>query len=323
MRYLFTFMCVLALGLMGCSETSGDDGSGGAAGSGGTGGTGGTVARFDPLEGIGTAELVADGFEFTEGPTWRTAEQRLLFSDIPGDTIFELTPPDSIVVFRISSGNANGLDSDVDGLLLAAEHGNRRVSRTLSDGTIVDVASEYLGDPLNSPNDIAVRSDGMIYFTDPPYGIDPDTEQVLEFNGVFRVDPVGKLTAEWMGAKSTRPNGLVLSPDERILYVADTTGGVTMAFDLDPDGSLSGQRVFVDDVFFPDGMAIDTGGNLFVTTALGVRVYDPEGNLWGTIEIPDGRIPANCAFGGDDARTLYITATEALYKVSLVHPGLY
>jgi gluconolactonase len=309
--------------LVGCSETAGDNGSGGAAGSGGTGGTGGTVVRFDPLEGIGTAELVADGFEFTEGPTWRTAEQRLLFSDIPGNTIFELTPPDSIVVFRISSGNANGLDSDVDGLLLAAEHGNRRVSRTLSDGTIVDVASEYLGDPLNSPNDIAVRSDGMIYFTDPPYGIDPDTEQVLEFNGVFRVDPVGKLTAEWMGAKSTRPNGLVLSPDERILYVADTTGGVTMAFDLDPDGSLSGQHAFVDDLLAPDGMAIDTGGNLFVTDLRGVRVYDPEGNLWGTIEIPDGRLARNCAFGGDDARTLYITAEEALYKVSLVHPGLY
>ena len=96
-----------------------------------------------------------------------------------------------------------------------------------------------------------------------------------------------------------------------------------MAFDVNSDGSLSEQRVFVDDVIGPDGMAIDTGGNLFITTSLGVRVYDPEGNPWGTIEVPDGRVPANCAFGGDDARTLYITAREALYEVSLVHPGLY
>ena len=334
MRYLFGFLCVCALGVMpvvGCSETTGDGGRGGSAGtggvggdggSGGAGGDGGTVARFDPLEGIGTVELVADGFEFTEGPTWRTAEQTLLFSDIPGNTIFELTPPDSIEVFRPSSGNANGLDSDVDGLLLAAEHGNRRVSRTLSDGTIVDVASEYLGDPLNSPNDIAVRSDGTIYFTDPPYGIDPDTEQVLEFNGVFRVDPAGELTTEWEGAKSTRPNGLVLSPDERVLYVADTVTGIVMVFDVDPDGSLSGQRTLVD-VLIPDGMAVDTGGNLFVAALGGVAVYDPEGNPWGTIQIPGSRLPANCAFGGDDARTLYITAQDALYEVSLVHPGLY
>ena len=268
-------------------------------------------------------ELVADRFEFTEGPTWRTTEQRLLFSDIDGNMIYELTPPDTIAVFRDDSGNANGLDSDVDGLLLAAEHGNRRLSRTLSDGTIVDVASEYLGDRLNSPNDIAVRSDGTIYFTDPPYGIDPQTEQELEFNGVFRVDPAGELTAEWQGAKSTRPNGLVLSLDERILYVADTASSV-MAFDVEPDGSLSGQRTFANDTGVgADGMAIDTGGNLFVATLTGVRVYGPEGNFWGTIEIPDFRIPANCAFGGDDARTLYITARAALYEVLLVHAGRY
>lgn len=225
-------------------------------------------------------------------------------------------------VFRADSSNANGLDSDVDGLLLAAEHGSRRVSRTLSDGTIVDVASEYLGDLLNSPNDIAVRSDGTIYFTDPPYGISPG-QQVLEFNGVFRVAPSGDLTAEWEGATSTRPNGLVLSTDDLVLYVADTPGNVVMAFDVASDGSLSGPRTFIDDVTGPDGMAIDAEGNLFVTPTTGVRVYDPDGNLWGTIEIPDNRVSANCAFGGEDARTLYITARPALYEVLLANPGLY
>jgi len=332
MRYLFGFLCVFALcvaPLLGCSEPAGDGGMGGQGGMAGSGGDG--LPRFDPLQGIGTVELVADGFGRTEGPTWRAAEQTLLFSDIPAQTIYELTPPNTISVFRADTGGTNGLDSDVDGLLLVAEHGNRRVSRTLPDGTIVDVASEYRGDLLNSPNDIAVRSDGTIYFTDPPYFI-AETEQVLEFNGVFRVDPAGELTAEWEGAKSTRPNGLVFSPDERILYVAQTEGSLieVMAFDVDPDGSLSGERTFVDDVPFPDGMAMDTGGNLYVAAIGGVWVYDPEGSLWGIIQVPGNLRPFNCAFGDDDARTLYITAGEVvsytggvLYEVSLVHPGLY
>lgn len=322
-RYLFGFLFVCALGVMplvGCSEGGGEGGSGGTAGTGGGG--------VDPLERIGTVELVAEGFERTEGPAWYAAEQTLLFSDIPAETIYELTPPDTISVFRADTGGTNGLDFDVDGLLLVAEHGNRRVSRMLSDTTIVDVASEYQGDPLNSPNDIAVRGDGTIYFTDPPYFIDQESEQVLEFNGVFRVNPAGELAAEWKGAKSTRPNGLVLSPDEHILYVADTQGGLVMALDVDSTGSLSGERTFVDDVPFPDGMAMDTGGNLYVAAVGGVWVYDPEGNRWGIIQTP--LRPFNCAFGGDDARTLYITAGDGtsytggvIYKVSLVHPGLY
>jgi len=331
MRCLSGFVCVFALGvapLVGCSEICGDGGTGGQGGVGGTGGD--ALPRFDPLEGIGTVELVADGFGRTEGPTWRAAEQTLLFSDIPEETIYELTPPNTISVFRADTGGTNGLDSDINGLLLVAEHGNRRVSRTLSDGTIVDVASEYRGDRLNSPNDIAVRSDGTIYFTDPPYFIDQETEQELEFNGVFRVDPDGELTAEWEGAKSTRfPNGLVLSPDESVLYVADAEEQVVMAFDVNPDGSLSGERMFVDDDgLSPDGMAVDTGGNLYVAGFGGVWVYDPEGNQWGIIRTL--RKPFNCAFGGDDARTLYITAGYTvdytggvLYEVSLVHPGLY
>ncbi|MFW2387895.1 MAG: SMP-30/gluconolactonase/LRE family protein [Polyangiales bacterium] len=280
------------------------------------------IEGFDPLEGIGTVELVADGFIFTEGPTWRAAEQRLLFTDIPASTIYALTPPDDVTPINQDSGDANGLDSDVNGLLLAAEHANRRVSRTLEDGTTVTVASEYMGDSLNSPNDIAVRSDGTIYFTDPPYGINASVEQELDFNGVFRVAPNGALTAEWEGELSSRPNGLVLSPRERFLYVANTVEAV-MVFDVAADGSLGNERPFVDPLPSADGMAMDTGGNLYVATATGVQVFDPEGNLWGTIEVPDNRVPANCAFGGEDARTLYITARAGLYQVRLMRPGLY
>jgi gluconolactonase len=272
----------------------------------------------DPLTGIGSATPVATTFMFTEGPVWRPGTQVLLFSDIPANTIFRLTPPSSIDVFRADSGNSNGLREDTAGLLLAAEHGNRRVSRTLANGTIVDVATRYQGMRLNSPNDIAVRSDGTIYFSDPPYGI-TSGQQELSFNGVFRVDTSDTLHAEWEGSLSSRPNGVVLSPDESILYVADTTGPVR-AYDVAGDGSLSNERVFTDQVSNGDGMCIDVAGNLFVTSATGVRAFGPDGRDWGTITVP--KQPANCTFGGSDYRTMYITAQEGLYRVSMTIPGV-
>jgi gluconolactonase len=176
-----------------------------------------------------------------------------------------------------------------------------------------------MGILLNSPNDIAVRADGTIYFTDPPYGIDP-ADQDLDFNGLFRVDPGGALTAEWRGALDTRPNGVALSPDQRTLYLADTTAGLT-AFAVQVDGSLSDERPFVPSVPNADGLAVDTGGNVYVAAADGVRVYAPDGSLWGTIAVP--RQPANAAFGEPDARTLYITARQGLYRVRLTHPGIW
>ena len=266
---LFALSFVLAL--VGCSSSSDDGGSagsggiGGMAGAGGPGGEsgGGGAAGFNPLDGIGEVELIDDSFVFTEGPAWNVAEGTLLFTDIPLQVIYELVEPDEIQAFREESGNANGLRFDPDGLLLAAEHLNRRVSRTLGNGDIVSVADEYEGSRLNSPNDIAVRSDGTIYFTDPPYGI-TEPQRELDFNGVFRVDPAGGLTAEWEGAPSTRPNGLVLSPDESLLYVADTEENLVAVFDVAANGALSGRRVFLDEVPAPDGMAIDIAGNLFV-----------------------------------------------------------
>jgi sugar lactone lactonase YvrE len=273
----------------------------------------------DPFDGIGAVEMVQGGFSFIEGPHWRAADGVLLFTDIPATTIHRLSPPSTIDVFRTPSDSANGLGTDGAGLLLAAEHGARRVSRTLSDGSVESVATSYMGDQLNSPNDLAVRSDGTIYFTDPPYGLAGRPREVA-FNGVYRVAPDGSLTAEWMGPAASRPNGISLSPDQGVLYVADTAGGLVRAYDVAADGSLSGEREFVTDTPGADGMAVDETGNLYVTTANGVQVYSSDGTSWGTIDVP--MVPANCAFGDDDYQTLYITARSTLYRVRISIRGL-
>jgi gluconolactonase len=284
------------------------------------GGTDATPAT-DPLEGIGTVTLIEDMFMFTEGPLWLPDEGVLLFSDVPGDTIYRVLASGEVDVFRTPSGNSNGLALDKDGLLLAAEHGNRRVSRTPVAGDPVDVATEYEEQRLNSPNDITVRSDGTIYFTDPPYGIDPSQAE-LDFHGLFRIPAAGGAPiVEWEGAVDTeRPNGLVFSLDEGYLYVADSQANVVRRFTVADDGDLTIENTpFIANISSPDGMELDTLGNLFIAAEDGVRVYAPDGKLWGTIEVP--MQPSNVAFGGSDYRTLYITARQAVYRVQLANPG--
>lgn len=272
----------------------------------------------DPLAGLGPVELIAESFQFTEGPQWIEADGTLLFSDIDGNTIHRLTPPNAITPYRMPSNNSNGLALDQSGRLLAAEHGTRRVSVAVLGQAEQVLVETYQGMRLNSPNDLVVRSDGTIYFTDPPYGLGSRPQEV-PFNGVYRIDTQGALTAEWEGPLSSRPNGIALSPDEAVLYVADTVGKVR-AYDVAADGSLSGERDFVPNVPGPDGMAVDTRGNLFVTASTGVEVYDQGGAHLGTITVP--RQPANCAFGDADHRTLYITARQGLYRVRLTTPGI-
>ncbi|MBI2892391.1 MAG: SMP-30/gluconolactonase/LRE family protein [Deltaproteobacteria bacterium] len=273
------------------------------------------------MQGIGDVELVAEGFLFLEGPQWRDDLGALVFSDIDGDTIYSLTPPSAIEVSRTPSGKSNGLALDTDGRLLAAEHSNRRVSRTMEDGSIVTVADRYEGARLSSPNDIVVRSDGTIYFTDPPYGLADQRDRELDFNGVFRLDPAGELGTIWEGDPSdSGPNGIALSPDERMLYVSDSSQALVRAFDVHPDGTADGERIFVETSPVPDGMAMDRAGNLFVSTSAGIEVFAPDGARWGTIPVP--REPANCAFAGPDAKTLYVTAVEGLYRVDLAIAGL-
>jgi gluconolactonase len=272
----------------------------------------------NPIEGVGPALLVQEGFTFLEGPVWRPVEGVLLFTDIPENTIHRLNPSGSVDVFRTPSDNANGLANHTDGRLLAAEHGARRVSKTLPDGGVVAFAADYQGAAFNSPNDIAVRSDGTVYFTDPPYGL-AGRNREIDFNGVFRVTPTGAVLAEWEGDLASRPNGLVLSPDETLLFIADTAGSVVRVYDVASDGSLSGERPFVS-APSPDGMAMDADGNLYVTTSSGVDVFAASGAPWGTIEV--ARAPANCTFGGSEGKTLYITARQGLYQVDVLVPGL-
>jgi sugar lactone lactonase YvrE len=265
-------------------------------------------------------EKVAGDFGFTEGPVWHP-DGYLLFTDIPRNRIMRWHPTEGVSVFREPSQQANGLIVDRQGRLVAAEHAARRVSRTEADGRVVTLVDRYDGKRLNSPNDVVEARDGALYFTDPPYGLPQQKEgKELEVNGVYRVVPAdGTLTL--LADDFERPNGLAFSPDGRTLYIADTARQHVRAFDVRPDGTLASGRVFGTMTPWPgaqggpDGMKVDAQGRVFVTGAGGVWVFDATGAVLGVIETPE--VPANCAFGDADGRTLYITARTSLYRVRL------
>jgi len=276
-------------------------------------------------------ERLGTGFKFTEGPVWNAGGGFLLFSDIPAGRIRKWTPDGGFSIFRDPSGNSNGLTYDKQGRLIACEHGNRRVTRTEHDGSITVLADNYKGTRLNSPNDVVVKSDGSIYFTDPPYGLPGlEKDRDLDFNGVYRISPgsAGKSddkTLMLLVDDFPRPNGLAFSPDEKTLYIGDSSDRRHIrAFDVQPDGTLANGRVFVElkspDKGGVDGMKVDVEGNLYTTGPGAVWVFDPEGKLLGRIVTPE--IPANCAWGDADWKTLYITARTSLYRVRLNIPGV-
>lgn len=265
-------------------------------------------------------EKVADGFRFTEGPAWHP-RGFLLFSDIPANIIYKWDPRTKRVeVFRQPSGHANGNLFDLQDRLVTCEH-DRRVSRTERDGSIVTLAARYQGKRLNSPNDAAIRSDGSVYFTDPPYGIRPEQEE-LGFYGVYRLSPRGELTL--LDKSFKRPNGIAFSPDERKLYVSDSAEGNIRVFDVFSDGSIGNGRIFAvlpgsGEAGVPDGLKVDERGNVYCTGPRGVWVFSPQGQCIGVIETPE--IPANVAWGDDDRRTLYITARTGVYRIRLQLAG--
>ena len=266
-------------------------------------------------------EKIAEGFKFTEGPLWHP-DGFLLFSDIPADTIYQWKPGEKARVFRRPSGNANGNTFDKQGRLISGEHGNRRVSRMGKNGKVVTLASKYQGKLLNSPNDLAVKSDGSIYFTDPPYGIKSEDEE-LGFYGVYRLAPDGKLTL--LVKDFVRPNGIAFSPDESKLYVNDSDQGHIRVFDVKPDGTLNNGRIFAEQKDktregVPDGMKVDIKGNVYSTGPGGVWVFSPTGELLGVIEVPEP--PANLAWGGEDYKTLYMTARKSVYRIRLKVTGI-
>lgn len=259
----------------------------------------------------GAVQEVATGFKFTEGPLW-VEDQGLLFSDIPADTIYRADGG----VFRRPSGKSNGLTLDREGRIIACEHGTRAVTRMEKDGSVETIADQYDGKKFNSPNDVVLRSKGDIFFTDPPYGLEGRPAE-LGFSGVYRIDPDGSVTV--LDKSMTHPNGLAFTLDEKTLYVGDSHNGFIRVYSVTPEGTLENGRTFCD-VPSPDGMKTDETGRLWTTAADGVRVYEPDGSLCGTVEFP--RQPTNCAFGEQDAMTLYVTAREAVYKVRTRVKGL-
>lgn len=259
-------------------------------------------------------EKVAGGFNFTEGPVW-SKDGYLVFSDIPASIIRKVYPDGKVTILNNKSGHSNGLTFDMEGRLIACEHGNRRVTRVEKDGSITVLADKYNGRRFNSPNDVVVKSDGSIYFTDPPYGVRPE-DRDLDFQGVFRIETDRKITLLTKELKG--PNGLAFSPDETILYIADSSERLHVkAFDVQPDGTLKNGRVFANLKTGmegpPDGMKVDVEGNLWCTGPGGVWVFNKDGVHLGTIKFP--QITANCAWGDEDGKTLYATASTGIYRI--------
>jgi gluconolactonase len=288
-------------------------------------------------------ERLASGFLFTEGPVWvpRTSatDGYLLFSDPNANTIYRWSSDGQVTVFRTKSGytgvdigqygqpGSNGLTLDREGRLTINEHGNRRVTRLEKTGALTVLADRYQGRRLNSPNDLVYRSDGALYFTDPPFGLPKffeDARRELQFSGVFCLIK-GEL--KLVSRDLAGPNGLAFSPGERYLYVGnwDPAKKIVMRYEVRPDGDLADGRVFFDMTSAPgddaiDGIKVDRRGNLYVSGPGGLWILSPEGKHLGTIRGPEH--PHNMAWGDDDGRTLYLTAQTSVYRVRLNVPGV-
>jgi gluconolactonase len=301
----------------------------------------GSITRLDPafdtlVPKEAQIEKLAGGFTFTEGPLWRPSGV-LWFSDVVGNVVRQWSPDGKVTEILKPGGydgnslpaggfiGPNGSTSGADGTVLLCQHGNRRIVRIGKDMQVATLVDKFEGKKFNSPNDLVYRSDGTLYFTDPPYGLpkdDSDPAKELNFNGVFKLTN-GKLQA--VIKDLTRPNGIALSPDEKTLYIAnsDEKHKVWMRYDVAADGTVGNGRLFADvtaekEDGLPDGMKVDSQGNIYASGPGGVWVFSPDGKHLGTIKPPE--TPANCAWG-DDGKSLYITARTGLYRIKLSAAG--
>ena len=327
LRLTGVFVPLLAVAACGAPEQAATSGAG-------------NILRVDPrfdalVPADARIERLADGFVFTEGPVWVRDESRLYFSDVRANILYQWSEAEGASPFidpvfegdptGRGSVSSNGLTLDAEGRLIICEHGNRLISRLEADGTRTTLVDNYQGRRLNSPNDAVYGSDGSLYFTDPPYGLEGAEEsplRELDFNGIYRLTPDGEL--ELLYADQTRPNGIALSPDETTLYVAnsDANQKVWYAYDVGDDG-VSNPRVFYDvndqtAAGAADGMTVDGAGNIFATGPGGVWVFAPDGTHLGTIQLDE--VVANAGWG-DDGRTLYMTASTGLYRIRLTTEG--
>lgn len=281
---------------------------------------------FDSIVNLGAGlEKVASGFRFLEGPVWHPVDRTLIFSDIMGNGLFCKDNQDNISIFRENSYLANGNTYDLTGRLLTCEHGTSRVTRLEADGTSTVLASHYEGKELNSPNDIVVASDGSIYFTDPNPGRMPRVgiprEQELSFQGVYRIDPEGKVVL--LVDDFSKPNGLCFTNNGKQLLINDTDRQHIRSFKVEDNGMLSGGHLWADlygdEEGVADGMKFDSQGYLYCSGPGGIQIFNENAQLIGRLLTPE--VAANFAWGDDDLCSLYMTATTSLYRLRMKIPG--
>lgn len=277
-------------------------------------------------------EHIAWGTIWAEGPVYFHEDDSLLWSDIPNDRILRWTAQEGMTVYRHPANFTNGHYRDLQGRLVSCEHGGRRLTRTEPDGTITVLVDNYQGKRFNSPNDLVVKSDGTIWFTDPPYGILQPNEgyhglSEIGGNYVYRFDPAsGEVTL--VANDLEKPNGIAFSADESVLYVADSAGSHdpfgnhnVRAYDVVDGRSLTNGRIFAEiNPGIPDGLRLDINGYLYITSADSIQVYSPAGELLGKIMVPE-KI-ANCVFGGREKNRLFIAASKSIYAITLNTTGI-
>ncbi|MEM7798239.1 MAG: SMP-30/gluconolactonase/LRE family protein [Chloroflexota bacterium] len=271
--------------------------------------------------------LIVSKFDFLEGPIWNPADQSLIFSDILGNTIYRWQKGGTIEKLRRNSYMANGNAFDHIGRVITCEHATSRLSRSDFGNDYYEVlATHFDGKELNSPNDVVVKKDGNIYFTDPTsgrsagYGVPREAE--LPFSGVYRLNP-NNMRLTLLVNDFAKPNGLCFSTDESLLYVNDTIRQHIRVFDVQPDGTLKNGRLFADLVGslpgVADGMKVDSRGNVYSCGPGGVQIFTPGGNHLGTVVMPEHT--ANLVFGDSDYKSLYITASTSIYRLRVQVPG--